>query len=87
MRRTANRTTFKVGDTVDCNIGNESYDELIEDTGIPSTTLFTEVQNGDHFEVNVDGMSLKGTIVAFGPRGNVAIKLTAVEPHNTATAW
>ena len=85
MKRTADQTTFKVGDTVDCNIGNESYDELIEDTGIPSTTLFTEVQNGDHFEVNVDGMSLKGTIVAFGPRGNVAIKLTAVEPEDTAT--
>ena len=85
MKPPANQSTFKVGDTVDCAVGHERYDELLNDMGIPSTTVFTEVLDGEHLAVNVDGTWLTGNIVAFGPRGNVAIKLTAVEPENTAT--
>ena len=85
VKRTANQTAFRVGDTVDCAVGHERYDELLNDMGIPSTTVFTEVLDGEHLAVNVDGTWLTGNIVAFGPRGNVAIKLTAVEPEDTAT--
>ena len=76
--------TLKVGDTVDCTISTDRYDALISKLGIPNTTKFIEVDNGEHIEIEGDGGTLlKGDIAAFGPRGNITIRLTAVEPEAT----